>query len=92
MFASLALKADIMTGSENGRKLALFANVLSSIYQRRDCVHVEINILGAQLAALEVRLNAVQQEERDLLGLYLRELSEESRYLCRAPSESTSDE
>ncbi|KAJ5533537.1 hypothetical protein N7494_010089 [Penicillium frequentans] len=78
--------------SEDGRKLALFANVLRSIYQRRDCVDVEINILGAQLAALEVRLNAVQKEETDLLGLYLREFSEESRYLCRAPSESASDE
>ncbi|KAJ5563972.1 hypothetical protein N7513_000214 [Penicillium frequentans] len=90
--AILARKADITTGSENGRKLALFANVLRSIYQRRDCVDVEINILGAQLAALEVRLNAVQKEETDLLGLYLKEFSEESRYLCRAPSESASDE
>ncbi|KAJ5809240.1 uncharacterized protein N7503_001458 [Penicillium pulvis] len=90
-FALLALRADITAGSENGRKLAVFANVLRSIYQRRDCVDVEINILGAQLAALEVRLNAVQKEERDLFGLYLREFSEEARYLCRAPSEPASD-
>ncbi|KAJ6016815.1 hypothetical protein N7451_000194 [Penicillium sp. IBT 35674x] len=76
--------------SEDGRKLALFANVLRSIYQRRDCVDVEINILGAQLAALEVRLNAVQKEERDLLELYLREFSDETRYLCRASTEPPS--
>jgi len=65
---------------------------LRSIYQRHDFLNVEINVLGAQLTALEVRLNAVQKEEKDLLELYLKEFSDESRYLCREPLGYSSEE